>query len=93
MADRETMIQTEVVFDGASFLLSQDQDVDDLRERIESATRTSGTFVNLVVVGNRAVSVLITPNTQVTISVAPVAYDPRDTGDVDFPYSGYHDEL
>jgi hypothetical protein len=29
----------------------------------------------------------------VTISVASVAYDPRDTGDVDFPYSGYHDEL
>ena len=46
MADRETMIQTEIVFDGASFLLSQDQDVDDLRERIESATRSSGTSVS-----------------------------------------------
>lgn len=87
------MIQTEIVFDGSSYLLSQDQDVGDLRERIESATKTAGTFVDLVVVGNRAVSVLITPNTQVTISVASVAYDPRDTGDVDFPYSGYYDAL
>ncbi len=87
------MIQTEIVFDGSTYLLSQDQDVDDLRQRIESATRTSGTFVDMVVVGNKAVSVLITPSTRVTISVATVAYDPRDTGDVDFPYSGLYDEL
>ncbi|AKV87012.1 hypothetical protein SOM10_07805 [Microbacterium sp. CFBP9023] len=93
MTDGETMIQTEIVFDGSSYLLAQDQNIDDLRERIESATKTAGTFVDMVVVGNRAVSVLITPTTQVTISVATVAYDPRDTGDVDFPYTGFYDEL
>ncbi len=93
MSDGETMIQTEIVFDGSSYLLAQDQDIDDLRERIESASKTAGTFVDMVVVGNRAVSVLITPMTQVTISVATVAYDPRDTGDVDFPFTGLYDEL
>lgn len=93
MTNGETMIQTEVVFDGARFLLAQDQDVDDLRRRIEAAAKTAGTFVDMVVVGNKAVSVLITSSTQVTISVATVAYDPRDTGDVDFPYSGYLDVM
>jgi len=93
MTNGETMIQTEVVFDGSRFLLAQDQDVDDLRRRIEAAAKTAGTFVDMVVVGNKAVSVLITPSTQVTISVATVAYDPRDTGDVDFPYSGYLDAM
>lgn len=93
MTNGDTMIQTEVVFDGSRFLLAQDQDVDDLRRRIEAAAKTAGTFVDMVVVGNKAVSVLITSSTQVTISVATVAYDPRDTGDVDFPYSGYLDVM
>lgn len=93
MSDAKTMIQTEVVFDGTSYLLSQDQDVGDLRHRIEEAARKGGTFVDVVVVGNRAVSVLITPTTRVAISVSTVAYDPRDTGDIDFPYSGYYDVL
>jgi len=87
------MVQTEVTFDGTSFLLSQDQDVGDLRRRIEEAVNTAGTFVDLVVVGNRSVSVLITPRSHVTISVATVAYDARDTGDLDYPYGGYYDVI
>ena len=87
------MIQTEVVFDGTGFLLAQDQDVGDLRHRIEDATKTSGTFVHLTVVGNRSVSVLVTPHSHVTISVATVAYDSRDTGDLDSPFGGYYDLL
>lgn len=87
------MVQTEVTFDGTSFLLSQDQDVGDLRRRIEEAVNTAGTFVDLVVVGNRLVSVLITPRSHVTISVATVAYDARDTGDLDYPYGGYYDVI
>lgn len=93
MTDVETMIQTEIVFDGTGYLLAQDQDVEDLRGRIEAATRTTGTFVDMVVVGNRTVSVLITPTTQVTIAVATVPYDPRDTGDIEFPFSGFYDTL
>ena len=87
------MVQTEVIFDGASFLLSQDQDVGELRERIEQAAKTSGTFVDVVVVGNRSVSVLITGRSHVTISRSTVAYDSRDTGDIDYPYGGYYDVI
>lgn len=87
------MVQTEVTFDGEGFLLSQDQDVGDLRRRIEEATRGTGTFVDVVVVGNRTVSVLITPRSRVTIRVSTVAYDARDTGDVDYPYGGYYDVI
>ncbi|KQZ23798.1 hypothetical protein ASD43_05085 [Microbacterium sp. Root553] len=91
--EKSTMVQTEITFDGTSFLLSQDQDVGELRHRIEEATRGTGTFVDLVVVGNRSVSVLITPRSHVTISVATVAYDSRDTGDLDYPYGGYYDVI
>lgn len=93
MSEAQTMVQTEVNFDGVSYLLSQDQDVHDLRKRIESAVKTPGTFVDLVVVGNRAVSVLVTPRSRVAISVATVPFDARDTGDVDYPYGGYYDML
>lgn len=91
MSEAKTMIRTEVTIDGASFLLSQDQAVEDLRRRIEDAVQTPGTFVDMTVVGNRSVSVLITPRTHVTISVSTVAFDSRDTGDLEFPYGGYYD--
>lgn len=93
MSDPQTMVQTEVTFDGTSFLLAQDQDVRALRRDVEAATRTSGTFVDFVVVGNREVSVLVTPQSRVSISTAAVAYDGRDTGDLDFPFGGYYDEM
>ncbi|MFJ4223494.1 hypothetical protein [Microbacterium sp. NPDC089695] len=91
MSEAKTMIRTEVTVDGTSFLLSQDQKVEDLRRRIEAAVETAGVFVDMTVVGNRSVSVLVTPRTHVTISVATVAFDPRDTGDLDLPYGGYFD--
>lgn len=93
MTAAKTMIQTEAIFDSVSYLLAQDQDVADLRRRIEEAVTTSGAFVDFVVVGNRQVSVLITRQTRVTISVSTVAFDERDTGDLEFPYGGYYDVL
>lgn len=93
MSDAKTMVQTEVTFDGTSFALAQDQDVADLRRRVEEATKSTGQFVNFVVVGNREVSVLVTPRSRVTISVSTVLFDERDTGDVTFPYGGYYDLL
>lgn len=85
------MIQTQAIFDSTTYLLAQDQDVADLRRRIEDAVRSTGTFVDFVVVGNRQVSVLITQRSRVTISVATVPFDGRDTGDIEFPYGGYYD--
>ncbi|MBP2379903.1 hypothetical protein JOF42_003398 [Microbacterium phyllosphaerae] len=93
MAGPETMMQTEIVLDGESYLLAQIQDLGDVKHRIEEAVKSSGRFVDFVVVGNREVSVLITPHSRVTISVSTVLFDSRDTGDVDFPYGGFYDGL
>ena len=87
------MMRTEIVLDGESYLLAQIQDLGDVKRRIEEAVKSSGRFVDFVVVGNREVSVLITPHSRVTISVSTVLFDSRDTGDVDFPYGGFFDSL
>jgi len=87
------MMQTAIVLDGESYLLAQVQDLSDVKRRIEEAVKTSGRFVDFVVVGNREVSVLITPHSRVTLSVSTVMFDSRDTGDVDFPYGGFFDGL
>lgn len=89
----QTMVQTEIIVDGISSLLSQDQDLDNLMSRIEAAAATSGRFVAFTVVGNRTMRVLITPTSRVSISVSTVAFDARDTGDTDSPYGGYFDLL
>ena len=89
----QTMVQTEIVIDGMANLLSQDQDLDNLMTRIEAATATSGRFVTFTIVGNRTMRVLITPTSRVSISVATVQFDARDTGDTDSPYGGYFDLL
>ncbi|MFJ2542457.1 hypothetical protein [Microbacterium sp. NPDC087589] len=93
MADQKTMIQTEIRAAGVTYPLAQDQDLDGLKRRIEEALTTAGTFVDFVVVGNRQVSLLITPHSQVAITVATVLFDARDTGDVDFPFGGHYDLL
>lgn len=89
----QTMVQIEVTFDGRGFLLAQEQDLADLKHRIVAAMGTTGTFVDLVIVGNRKVSVLITPRSHVIITEAAVPFDSRDTGDVDSPFGGYYDLL
>lgn len=93
MAEQKTMVQTEIVADGVAYLLAQDQDLAGLKRRIEDAVKTAGTFVDFVVVGNRQVSILITPHSRVSTHVATVLFDERDTGDVDFPFGGYYDVL
>lgn len=85
------MVQTEVIIDGVACLLAQDQQADDVMRQIEEATATTGRFVHLVVVGNRKVSLLVTPTTRASISVATVAFDERDTGDTSEPFGGFYD--
>lgn len=80
-----------VEVNGVSVFLAQDQDLDALKERFQEAARTTGTFVDLVEVGNRAVSVLVSSNTTVVISRATVPFDPRDTGDDANPFAEYAD--
>lgn len=91
MNDMQTMVRTQVAINGSSFFLAQDQDLVDLRQRIEAAMHTPGTFVDFVVVGNRWTSVLISPGTQVVLSIETVQYDSRDTGDDETPFGGLFD--
>jgi len=85
------MVQTEITINSGTYLLAQNQDLDDLRRRIEAAAESGARFVTFTVVGNRSVSVLVTPSTQVALSVETVQFDPRDTGDEDFPFGGPFD--
>ncbi|WP_260980448.1 hypothetical protein [Microbacterium paludicola] len=91
MMQTPTMVRTEVIIDGEPALLAQDQDVAELKARIEQAVATPGAFVDFVVVGNRRVSALITPRSRVTFSVATVQFDERDTRDEAAPFGGFFD--
>ncbi len=86
-----TMVRTMVDADGVRFMLAQDQDVDDLKRRIEDASASQGRFVEFVVLGNRGVSVLVNSRTRIVLSVETVQFDPRDTGDSDAPFGGFYD--
>lgn len=85
------MVRTEVSINGRSFYLAQNQDPHELQRRIEGAVDSPGTFVSFTVVGNREVSVLITPRSQIVFTLETVAFDDRDTGDSDFPFGGFFD--
>lgn len=91
MTQMETMVRTEVAIDGTSYFLAQGHDIEELEQQIEAATGSAGQFVKFTVVGNRAVSALITPRSQVVISIATVQYDPRDDGDEEAVFGGYFD--
>jgi len=91
MTELRTMVQTQLAVNTGTFVLAQNQDLDDLKRRIEAAVDEGGRFVEFTVVGNRAVSVLVTPITQIALTVETVQLYPRDTGDADFPYGGHFD--
>lgn len=90
MTDEQTMVRTEVSIDGRAFFLAQGTDARELQQQIVAAVESPG-FVTFTVVGNREVSVLITPRSQVVFTVETVQFDARDTGDSDFPYGGFYD--
>jgi hypothetical protein len=85
------MVRTEVAIDGRGYFLAQGQDPGELQQAIERAVDSPGAFIHFTVVGNREVSVLITPRSQVVFTLETVQFDPRDTGDSDFPFGGLYD--
>lgn len=91
VTDNQTMVRTELTIDGRTFLLAQGQQSGELQQRIVEIVDSPGAFVTFTVVGNRDVSVLITPRSQVVFTVQTVQFDERDTGDSDFPFGGYYD--
>ncbi len=85
------MVRTEVSINGRSFFLAQNEDPSELQQRMTAAVDSPGAFVSFTVVGNREVSVLLTPRSQVVFTIETVQFDARDTGDSDFPFGGFYD--
>lgn len=91
MSDAKTMVRTSLAVGESVYLLAQGQDYKALERQIENALHDGGRFVEFVVVGNRTVSTLITGSQSVTFLVETVPFDARDTGEVDYPFGGFHD--
>jgi hypothetical protein len=91
MDDMRTMERTEIIIDGESVFVAQDQDLDGLLGLIEAAANGPARFVDFIAVGNRRVRVLVTPRSRIIITTASVQYDSRDTGDVAAPFGGLFD--
>lgn len=91
MSDAKTMVRTSIAVGESVYLLAQGQDYKALERRIEKALDDGGRFVEFVVVGNRTVSTLFTGSQAVTFLLETVPFDGRDTGDVDYPFGGFHD--
>jgi hypothetical protein len=88
-----SMVRTTLHIDERMFLLAQGQDGVELRERIVQAVRRGGEFVEFVEVGNRLVFAFVTGRERILLILESVPFDVRDTGDVDFPYGGFFDEI
>lgn len=81
MSTTHSGIRTQVAIDGGVFLLDDARTPDDLKDRLQDAARSAGTFVDLDVVGDRTVSVLVSQASRVVISVGPT-----ESGDEDFAF-------
>ena len=91
MGDMHTMERTEIIIDGDSTFLAQDQDLDRILRSVEAAANGPAAFVEFVAVGNRRVRVLVTPRSRIVVTTATVQFDPRDTGDEATPFGGLCD--
>jgi hypothetical protein len=59
----------KVRFDGQTFLLDPEQDVDETKRAIVAAARTGSDFVDFRTVGHGTISLLITPNLPVRFEI------------------------
>ena len=87
----QTMERTEILIDGVTAYLAQEQDLDELLDRIAEAANGPARFIDFIIVGNRRMRVLVTPRSRVVVSTSTVQYDPRDTGDERTPWGGLFD--
>lgn len=93
MSEMRTMVRTHVAVNDIGFVLAPGQDVEVLKEEIESAARSAPRFVEFVVVGDRSVSVLMSAGTQIVISVETVPVDHRADLDDIVPFGSAYDLL
>jgi hypothetical protein len=81
------MLRTTVLVDGQVYPLAQGQDLEAIKAATVEAAREGAGLVDFIVVGNRAVSVLVTPGVRVLFERHEVDVDVRDTGDTESPFS------
>ncbi|WP_309129336.1 hypothetical protein [Microbacterium sp.] len=84
----QTMMRTLIAIDGERFLLGADEDVGELKRRIEEAVQAGGRFVDFEAESS-TMSVLISPRSAVTV-VGMIGHDPSFP-DVDPPGIGLPD--
>lgn len=71
------------------FVLAQGHSIDDVKAATVAAMRANGDLVNLVVYGNKEVSVLVSPGVPVIFTSEILDADDEDdrnTGDVENPF-------
>ncbi len=72
------VVQTDVILDGVVYTLASAGDPKVVRDAIESAVATEGTFVDITVEGNATVSILVTSHSRVQIVTRTVTTDAGD---------------
>ena len=80
------MQRTTLTIDGHSHVLAQGTELGALKASAEAAVSAGGRFIDLTVVGNLAVSVLVSPGVAIFLTTREVVEDDRDTGDLADPY-------
>lgn len=63
------MLVNKVRFDGQTFLLEPDQDVDETKAAIVAAVREGSDFVDFRTIGHGTISLLVTPSVPVRFEV------------------------
>lgn len=81
------MLRTTINVNGVEYRLAQGRDVDEVKRASVAAVRANGDLVDVVVVGNRLVSILMSPGVPITFESIEVDDDPRDDGDLDSPFT------
>lgn len=80
------MKRTTITVNGATYSLAQNQDLDRIWAEIVAGVRSGGDFVNVVVHGNRELTILVSPGLSLTFDTQDVPDDARDDGDVGYPF-------
>jgi hypothetical protein len=80
------MRRITLAVDGRSYELAQGTRLKELKSSIETAVHNGGRFVDVTVVGNVAMSILVSPGVPILLTTRQVREDDRDTGNLGEPF-------
>jgi hypothetical protein len=75
MSNSHPESRTQVAIDGGIFLLDRTQAYEEVKERLQSAARSGGTFVDLYLEGDRMVSILVSSRSRVLMAAGGIDAD------------------